>query len=68
MGAGILACYRQRVKQTWKWAFLSTMVIGLLIHAYRFTNTLLNHDALYNVYSSQNMTDTGAVFCPSPAR
>ncbi len=38
------------------------MVIGLLIHAYRFTNTLLNHDALYNVYSSQNMTDTGRWF------
>ena len=34
-----------------KMAFLSTTIIGLLIHIYKFTNTLPNHDSVYNYYS-----------------
>ncbi len=62
MGKGYLTFYQQNVKQEWKLAFLSAVVFGLLIHTYRFTNSMLNHDALYNVYSSQKMVASGRWF------
>ncbi len=45
-----------------KLTFLSTIIIGLIVHTYRFTNTLLNHDALYNYYSDQNIIGSGRWF------
>lgn len=42
-----------------KMAFLSTTIIGLLIHIYKFTNTLPNHDSVYNYYSDQNVVGSG---------
>ena len=55
MGTQLLALYHERVKKEWKIAFLSTFIIGLLVHIYKFTNNLPNHDSLFNYYSSQNM-------------
>lgn len=43
-------------------AFLSAVIIGLLVHFYRFTNLLPNHDAIWNFYSSQNMLKSGRWF------
>lgn len=46
----------------YKLAFCSAVVIGLLVHFYRFTNLLPNHDAVWNFYSSQNMIKSGRWF------
>lgn len=62
MGTQLLALYHDRVKKEWKIAFLSTFIIGLLVHIYKFTNNLPNHDSLFNYYSSQNMVGSGRWF------
>ncbi len=62
MGAGLLEFYRKKVKIEWKVAFVATVIFGFLVHSFRFTNTLLNHDALYNYYASQNMVGSGRWF------
>ena len=54
--------WRDRVRQEWKIAFFSVMIIGLIAHTYKFTNTLLNHDSLYNGHNSQNMVTLGRWF------
>ncbi len=35
---------------------ISTIVMALVVHGYKLTNTLINHDGVYNYYSNQNMT------------
>lgn len=62
MGLGLCEFYRNKIKHEWKVAFFSTFILGLLIHIYKFTNTLPNHDALYNNYASQNMMKLGRWF------
>ncbi len=62
MGAGLLEFYRKKVKIEWKVAFVATVIFGFLVHSFRFTNSLLNHDALYNYYASQNMVGSGRWF------
>lgn len=62
MGEGLITFYRERVKRSWKIAFAATMLIGLLTHIYKFTNTLLNHDSMYNFYSDQNVVKSGRWF------
>lgn len=62
MGSELLKIYREKVKNTWKTAFFSAFFIGLLVHLYRFTNLLPNHDSLYNFYSTQNMVASGRWF------
>lgn len=62
VGSGILAFYQEKIKKTWKLAFYSAFFLGLLVHIYKFTNLLPNADALYNFYSSQNMTASGRWF------
>lgn len=59
MGEGLARFYRERLQKSWKIAFFSAMAIGLLIHIYKFTNTLPNHDSLFNYYSDQNMVGSG---------
>ena len=54
--------FRDKVKTSWKTAFISAVVIGLLVHLYKFTNNFPNHDALYNYYSNQNMVGSGRWF------
>lgn len=62
MGTELLSLYKTRVKHTWKVAFFTTFVACLLIHFYKFTNFLPNHDAFYNVYSTQDITGSGRWF------
>lgn len=62
MGSEILQFYNEKIKKTWKLAFFSAFFLGLLVHIYKFTNLLPNADALYNFYSSQNMTASGRWF------
>lgn len=45
-----------------KIAFLSVFIIGLLAHIYKFTNTLPNHDALYSLYTTNNVISSGRWF------
>lgn len=62
MGKGLLEFYRNRIKTSWKTAFISTFVIGLLIHLYKFTNTLPVPDSLYSVYSAEDILGSGRWF------
>lgn len=62
MGAGLLAFYRDRLKRPWKTAFFSAFLIGLLVHLYKFTNTLYIRDSLLNDYTSQNVVGSGRWF------
>ena len=62
MGSQLINIYRNKIKKEWKIAFAATFVIGMLVHIYRFTNDLPNHDALFNFYSSQNMVGSGRWF------
>ncbi len=59
MGNSIVEWYHKRVRSEWKLAFCTAVILGFLIHTFRFTNPLLNHDALFNGYSSQNMVGSG---------
>ena len=59
MGEGVLHYYITRIRKEYKIAFYSTFIIALLIHIYKFTNTLPNHDSLYNYYSTQNAVGSG---------
>lgn len=59
MGEDLLECFRSRVKKEYKLAFVTTFLIALLIHLYKFTNTLPNHDSVYNYYSDQNILGSG---------
>lgn len=47
--------------------FMVTFIGGLLVHIYKFVNTIIGHDSLYNFYSSQNMIGSGryllGIFC-----
>jgi len=62
MGAGLLAFYRDRLKRVWKTAFASAFFIGLLVHLYKFTNTLYSRDSVLNDYATQNVVRSGRWF------
>ena len=62
MGTSLISFYNDKIKQSWKTAFFVTFVFCLLIHIYKFTNTLPNHDSYYNVYSTQDITGSGRWF------
>ena len=62
MGEGLIRFYHTKIKKEWKTAFAAAFLSGLLIHIYKFTNTLPGHDSLFNVYSSQNMVKLGRWF------
>ena len=62
MGKNIVAYYKGKIKKEWKIAFFSTLAIGILIHIYKFTNTLPNRDAVYNYYADQNIVGSGRWF------
>ena len=59
MGAEILRFYQTKLKREYKIAFFSTFFIAILIHIYKFVNTLPNHDSIYNYYSDQNVLGSG---------
>ena len=41
---------------------MSSLIIGLVTYLYKFTNTLLSGDSLYNTYATQNMLKFGRWF------
>ena len=59
MGLDLLSFLKKKVSKEQKIAFIGTFLISLLIHLYKFTNTLPNHDSLYNYYSDQNVLGSG---------
>lgn len=62
MGKELMALYRDKVKKSWKIAFLSVIIIGLLTHLYKFTNYLPDRDSLLNLYNDQNVVGSGRWF------
>lgn len=59
MGEEIASLLHGRISREEKRAFVTAFVFTLLVHLYKFTNTLLNHDAMYNVYATQDMVGSG---------
>lgn len=62
MGNDLIRFYKEKVKTSWKIAFLSVVIIGLLVHLYKFTNYLPNRDSLVNLYHDQNIVGSGRWF------
>lgn len=59
MGTGLLNWVRKHTSKEQKLAFWMTFCMTLIVHLYKFTNTLPNHDGMYNVYTRQNMIGSG---------
>jgi len=59
MGEEILRFFQIKLKKEFKIAFTSTFIIAILVHLYKFTNTLPNHDSVFNYYSNQNILGSG---------
>lgn len=53
---------RGKLKKEWKAAFLSAVIIGLLIHLPVMISDLPNHDGLDSIYFDQNMITSGRWF------
>lgn len=51
-----------RIQGRHKFAFVATFAAGLLVHAYMFTNMLLNHDSVAYFYSKIDMLTSGRWF------
>ena len=63
MGAKLIEAWKtNKIKKEWKIAFIATFIIGLLVHIYRFTNDIPNHDGIINQYDSQNIIGSGRWF------
>lgn len=52
----------KKIKKEWIICFFSVIIIGLITHIYKLTNTLPNWDSLNNVYSDQNTIHLGRCF------
>lgn len=59
MGLELLDFFKSKVKKEYKIAFFTTFIITLLVHLYKFTNTLPNLDSIMNYYSNQNILASG---------
>lgn len=53
---------RKKIKPEWKLAFYSSVIIGLIVHLFVFTNRLMNHDSLHNIYNTQAKVQSGRFF------
>ena len=63
MGTKLIEAWKtNKIKKEWKIAFIATFIIGLLVHIYRFTNDIPNHDGVLNQYDSQNIIGSGRWF------
>lgn len=49
-------------KQEYTYSIIMSFVAGLIVHMYKFTNNLPNHDSMYNFYSDQNVLGSGRWF------
>ena len=52
----------QKIGKGQKWAFISCVLVGYLVHLYAFTNIIPNGDGLSRVYDLQQMTVSGRWF------
>lgn len=52
----------ERIKWEYKFTFFLTLVLGICIHMYKFTNTLLGHDSVLYYYDKQDMLVSGRCF------
>lgn len=59
MGLDLLCLIKRKLSKERKIAFLWTFALSLLVHFYKFVNTLPNSDSLYNYYADQNMLCSG---------
>lgn len=59
MGEFLINYYKNKTKKEYKIAFFVTFTAVILVHIYKFTNNLPNHDSLYNVYTDQNVLGSG---------
>lgn len=59
MGSYLLKQLERRTTNQQRFAFWVTLAAVLLIHIFKFTNTLPNHDSVYNYYSDQNVLGSG---------
>lgn len=59
MGEGLLRYCQTKLKKEYKFAFVVTFLITLLIHLYKFANTLPNQDSVYCYYSNLNIIGLG---------
>ena len=46
---------KQHIKKEWKTAFLSTLILGLLIHMPMMLQDIPNHDGLDSMHFDQNI-------------
>lgn len=53
---------RTKIKSTWKTAFASAFLLGLLIHLPVMLSDIPNHDGLSSMYFDQNMITSGRWF------
>ena len=51
--------FKSRWNNEYTFTMLFTIVFGLIVHIYKFTNYLPNHDSMYNFYSDQNVLASG---------
>lgn len=58
----ILVYLKQNMKKEWKIAFISTFLIGVLLHAPMMIRDIPNHDGLDSMHFSQNMIVSGRWF------
>ncbi len=61
MGLKLIEFYN-KIKISHKIAFISALVLGLCVHIYKFTNTLPNHDSVFNYHQAQNVVASGRWF------
>lgn len=60
--AEILKCIKKRIKPQWKTAFLTAVILGLLIHMPMMLRDIPNHDGLDSMHFDQNMITSGRWF------
>lgn len=53
---------RAKIKSTWKIAFFSALLLGILIHLPVMLSDIPNHDGLSSMYFDQNMITSGRWF------
>lgn len=59
MGESVLTYCQTKLKREYKIAFIATFIITLLIHIYKFVNTLPNRDSIYSYYAAQSRIGSG---------
>ena len=53
---------KNRIKGSWKTAFLSAVIVGLMVHLPIMLSDIPNHDGLDSLYFDQNMITSGRWF------